>query len=151
MTNIRVAASFFLLNCAAKEQWLRICRDRPEVFNNAVRNADVGPLQALIDELEFNSIVADHSGDPLAVGCPFHDEQFHRAIREGSIATLHDTLKQAILEAYRAIGFANHLIAATTTSVRVDEKNAALNAVRQTKSKVTAARDDLLRFLGSEK
>jgi hypothetical protein len=136
---------------AHKEQWLEICQSRPEVFINAARNADVGPLQALIDELEFNSVVAEHSDDPHAVGCAFHDEQFHRAIREGSIATLHESLKQAILEAFRSVGFANHLIAATTHSVRVDEKNAAMTAVRQTKSKIIAARDSLLQFLGSEK
>ena len=53
MTNIRVGESFFLTNCVAhKEQWLKICLDRPDVFVNAARNADVGPLQALIDELE---------------------------------------------------------------------------------------------------
>jgi len=136
---------------AHKEQWLNICASRPEVFVNAARNADVGPLQALIDELEFNCVVADHSNDPHAVGCALHDEQFHRAIREGSIATLHDTLKQTILEAYRAIGYANHMIAATTNSVRVDEKNTAMFAVRHTKSNIVAARDALLRFLGSEK
>src|SRR5580658_10014090 len=41
-----------------KEQWLKICAERPEMLVGAIRDADVGPLQALIDELEFNSIVA---------------------------------------------------------------------------------------------
>jgi hypothetical protein len=136
---------------AHKEQWLKICLTRPEVFINAARNADVGPLQALIDELEFNSVVADHSDNPYAVGCAFHDQQFHRAIKEGSIATLENDLKQAILEAYRAVGFANHLMAATTHSVRSEERNAAMTAVRETKSKLIAARDSLLQVLGSEK
>ena len=136
---------------AHKEQWLNICASRPEVFVNAARNSDVGPLQALIDELEFNYVVADHSENPYAVGCALHDEQFRRAIREGSIATLNDTLKQTILEAYRAIGYANHKIAATTNNVRVDEKNTAMVAVRDTKSTIVAARDALLQFLGSEK
>ena len=135
---------------AHKQQWLAICASRPEIFVNAARNADVGPLQALIDELEFNSVVAVHSDNPHAVGCAFHDEQFHRAIREGSIATLNDTLKQSILEAYRAIGYANHMIAATTNNVRTEEKNTAMFAVRNTKSTTDAARDSLLQFLGSE-
>src|SRR4029079_13856712 len=120
-----------------------ICASRPDVFVNAARNADVGPLQALIDELEFNHVGAHYSGHPYAVGSSFHDEQFHRAIREGSIATLNDTLKQTILEAYRAIGYANHMIAAITNSVRVDEKNTAMFAVRHTKSTIVTARDAL--------
>ena len=116
---------------AHKEQWLQICSTRPEVFVNAARNADVGPLQALIDELEFNAVVAEHSDNPHAVGCMLHDAQFQRAIREGAIATLHDGLKQAILEAYHAVGFANHRITATAQSVRVDEKNAAMRIQNQ--------------------
>lgn len=134
-----------------KEQWLEICRNRPEVFINAARNADVGPLQALIDELEFNAVVAGHTSSPDVVGCTLHDEQFRRAIKEGSIATLHDNLKQAILEAYRAVGYANHLINSTTQSVRVEEKNAAMMGVREAKMKIVAARDALLEFLSSEK
>ena len=44
-----------------KEQWLEICRSRPEIFINAARDSDVGPIQGLIDELEFNVHVAKHS------------------------------------------------------------------------------------------
>jgi hypothetical protein len=134
-----------------KQQWLAICKNRPEVFINAARNADVGPLQALIDELEFNAVVADHTAGPYVVGCKLHDEQFRRAISEGSIATLHETLKQSILEAYRAVGYANHLITATSQSVRVEEKNNAMVGVREALTKIVEARDALLEFLGSEK
>jgi len=135
---------------AHKEQWLQICSSRPEVFINAARNIDVGPLQALIDELEFNAVVAGYSDNPWAVGCVLHDAQFQRAIRAGAIATLHDSLKQAILEAYRAIGFANHRIAGAEQSARSEDRNAAMTAVRESKSKIVAARDSLLKFLGSE-
>jgi hypothetical protein len=89
-----------------KEQWLEICRNRPDIFINAARNSDVGPLQAIIDELEFNSVVAQkHTANEQ--GCLFLEEQFHRAICEGVISTLNETLKQLILEAYQAIGKAN--------------------------------------------
>lgn len=92
-----------------KEQWLEVCRTRPDILVNAARNADVGPLQALIDELEFNAHVAKHYS-PENLGCPFHDEQFRRATSEGSIAILHEDVKRLIVEAYRAIGRANQLI-----------------------------------------
>jgi hypothetical protein len=41
-----------------KEQWLTICKERQEVLVSASRAADVGPLQALIDELELNAKIA---------------------------------------------------------------------------------------------
>ena len=43
---------------AHKEQWLNICKDRPEVLLASTHDGDVGPLQALIDELCFNELVA---------------------------------------------------------------------------------------------
>jgi hypothetical protein len=139
-----------------KEQWLEICENRPEVFINAARNADVGPLQALIDELEFNNVVAKnavakHASASGFAGCPFHEEQFHRAIREGSISMLHDDLKQSILEAYRAIGHANHAMNAITVSSRVEEQNAAKLGMFEAKEKIAEAHKALLEFLGSER
>ena len=78
-----------------KEQWLDICRTKPEIFVSAIRDSDVGPIQALIDELEFNLEVSQHASyDEL--GCLFLDEQFRRAIRDGAIATLDDSLKKSI-------------------------------------------------------
>jgi hypothetical protein len=94
-----------------KNQLLDLCRTKPEMLLSAARNSDVGPLQALIDELEFNVVVSQH-GTSAGVGCLFLDDQFRRAIREGAIATLVDDLKQVILEAYRAMGSANQAISA---------------------------------------
>lgn len=94
-----------------KQQWLDLCKNRPEMFLNAARDSDVGPLQALIDELEFNVVVTQH-GTHAGVGCLFLDEQFRRAIREGAIAMLVDDLKRVILEAYRLMGSANQAISA---------------------------------------
>src|SRR5262245_36110936 len=82
-----------------KEQWLEICRTRPEVFINAAKDSDVGPLQALIDELEFNAVVAENTSQS-SWGCQFRDEQFQRAIRAGAVATLQHELKQSVLQAY---------------------------------------------------
>ncbi|HBB86230.1 MAG TPA: hypothetical protein DC047_01280 [Blastocatellia bacterium] len=92
-----------------REQWLEICRTKPEIFVSATRDSDVGPIQALIDELEFNLEVSQHASYD-ALGCLFLDEQFRRAIRDGAIATLDDSLKKSILEAYRILGRANEKI-----------------------------------------
>lgn len=111
---------------AHKEQWLEICKSRPDIFINATRNADVGPLQALIDELEFNVVVSAQTSSPDVVGCMLQDEQFRRAIREGVISTLQEHIKQTILQAYHAVGRANHLITSTVRNARAEDKNAAM-------------------------
>jgi len=95
-----------------KEQWLEICRTRPEIFTAKFSSAEVGSLQALIDELEFNAEVATRA-TPDRLGCLFQEEQFRKAISAGSIATLQDELKRLIVHAYAAIGRANQCVAAT--------------------------------------
>jgi len=68
-----------------RDQWLKICREQPQVLVDAPRDSGVGPLQAMIDELEYNSIVADRLPKMIAgtfsrVAGLFRDEQFERAI-----------------------------------------------------------------------
>ena len=68
----------------------------------------MGPLQSLIDEIEFNTHVARAASDG-SIGCPFRDDQFSRAIATGSIAILAPELKEAIINAYVAVGRASVL------------------------------------------
>lgn len=79
---------------AHKQQWVKICSERPEMLIAASRTQDVGPLQALIDELEFNEHVESGTNQQ---GCKFRDQQFARA---GSISILKDQLRENILTAY---------------------------------------------------
>jgi len=120
----------------------------------AARDADVGPLQALIDELEFNAVVAKYA-ERDEQGCLFLDEQFRRAMRAGAIATLHETLKQSILEAYVAIDRANQWVSAVLNHLRGsipwgESADAAARAIAKAETKIQNARDALLQFLGSE-
>jgi len=124
-----------------KEQWLAICSERPETLLKASRNADVGPLQALIDELEFNTVVAGE------YGCAFLDNEFQRAIREGVISTLKDELKGAILDAYAAIGTANHSLSTLSPMF----SSTIHRNVDAAKPKIKRALGELLQFLRSEK
>lgn len=137
-----------------KEQWLDICYNRPDIFRNAARDADVGPLQALIDELEFNLHVARHVS-PGEIGCMFHGEQFGRATQAGLIATLHNELKTAILEAYRLMSRANQLIPKSLsqgrTSILYSEyMDWSRTAITDAQPKIEVARNELLTFLSSE-
>ena len=140
-----------------KEQWLSICANNREIFRSAHRDTGVGPLQALVDELEFNSALAVNATqpEPEPLGCLFLDDQFRRAIHEGGIAMLQEPLKQAILDAYAAIGKANqHILAFMPHPVHGDPwagtRNRAQRSVATAKEPIEAARKQLLEFLGSE-
>ena len=139
---------------AHKKQWLEICKKRPEIFINAARDPDVGPLSALIDELTFNSFVAEHTSTDNW-SCHFHDEQFRRAIQSGLIAILYDDLKDSVLEAYHLMGIANQMVSnASLVFNSSSEKNSAvknaINSVSKTKSAIDKARNALLNFLGQK-
>ena len=65
-----------------------------------------GPLQGLLDELEYNLIISrDLSLSTL--GFQSHDAQMSRAIREGVLSILHDDLEVAISTAYGSVSRAN--------------------------------------------
>lgn len=137
-----------------KEQWLKTCDERPEVFLAASRTEDVGPLQALIDELEFNSVVAQ-IGDVQNRGCRFREEQFLRAIHEGSISILRDEIRGVLLDAYREIGSANKLLEETIMQERGSHSWG--GSVRELGTvnlsvlpKIQTARNALLKFLSNE-
>lgn len=83
-----------------KEQWLKVCQERPDLLLTARKNADVGPLQALIDELDFNARVALYS-DEDQQGCLFERTQFRRAVSEGAISALDEKLRDAVLDGIR--------------------------------------------------
>lgn len=137
---------------AHKEQWLVICSERPETLLAASRSHDVGPLQALIDELGFNEKVQSGTNNQ---GCKFRDQQLSRAIHEGSISILRDEIREGILDAYQAMGAANSAIESEWVQPRgsnawATASNEAARRISEAKPKVAAARNELLKFLASE-
>ncbi len=133
-----------------REQWLEICKNRPELFISATREIDVGPLQALIDELEFNQLVAERTSTKY-YGCPFLEEQFLRAVHTGAIATLQDDLKQTILNAYVAIRRANQTFSNPSLGRNPsDAKQYVVQCITDAKPSIEAAMKSLLQFLGRE-
>jgi hypothetical protein len=123
-----------------KEQWLAICAERPETLVVASWDGDVGPLQALVDELEFNAAVAKE------YGCLFLDNEFHRAIREGVITILDEDLKAVILAAYVAIGAANRSLSTMSPGF----SSTIHKAIEIAKPRIEKAHEELVRFLRSE-
>ncbi len=137
-----------------KDQWLRICAEHPAVLVTASRAADVGPLQALIDELEFNAKIATKA-DSAEQGCTFHEQQFRRAIHEGSIAILKDEIRDAVTEAYVAMGAANRLIETAWTHPKgsnpwANGVNEARDRIVAARSRIENAKNELFKFLATE-
>ena len=136
-----------------KNQWIEICQNRPEILLSASWESDVGPLQALIDELEFNLKVTEYSA-PNEIGCLFQQAQFLRAINEGAISILIEELKFQILEAYTAIGTANQLILSAISQPLGNSRSTALNSAQtkilEAKPKIESAKKELIKFLSIE-
>lgn len=137
-----------------KEEWLRICAERPEVLVRSAGDRDVGPLQALIDELAFNLEVSRGASEDQP-GCLFLDHQFLRAMREGAISILQENLREKLLEAYVVTGKANqHILEVQQsrrgTSIWDQPAAAARKASLAACEKVEAAHNGLLGFLGAE-
>jgi HNH endonuclease len=95
-----------------KARWVQMCAERPEVFLAAARSTDVGPLEALIDELEFNKLVAELHSSYSTRGALFAFEQFHRAVAAGSLSALEDAVKGPVFAAYAAMSLANERVKA---------------------------------------
>lgn len=116
--------------------------------------ASAGPLQALIDEIDFNLEVSSRR-NPKELGCPFADHQFRRAIQSGAMAALDESIKTAINAGYADVGRANHFLLATHAhAINGDAYNTALNSAQQAVMAVPtgmkAARDSILAFLNSD-
>ncbi len=132
-----------------KDQWLAICRERPSELLAASRNADVGPLQALVDELTFNHQVAN---DTLNI-CPFMMDQLKRAITEGILSMLSEQVRRSLIAAYHKMSVANQAIqkaASAPAGAWLEQENSAKHNVQSSAASIQAALQQLVRLLGSE-
>jgi hypothetical protein len=136
-----------------RDQWLKICAEKPEVMLSAAWDGDVGPLQALVDELEFNKMVVECSPEQKR-GALFQNDQFLRAVQEGMIAILQENLKTSLLKAYAAISRANqHILAEVNQTVEMISRGTAAikarEAIADARPLIDTASSELARFLAS--
>lgn len=136
-----------------RDAWLKACKE-PSKARAAFPNerAPVGPLQALIDELELNRTIASKI-ELEDFGCCFSNVQFQRAINDGAVSLLKPELKTKILEAYVAMGAANEVIAsyfkaAIGRSVSASGATHPIKRVEKCRPLIDSALDALLSFLG---
>ena len=125
-----------------KEQWLNMCTSGRDAFDSRRAMNGVGPLQALVDELEFNETVALGVSNKEH-GCLFMDGQFRRAIRQGAIAVLQDDLKRSLIRAYQFIGRANqHILCCMRLGISgADEIRRASNSIYEAQTPIREAHE----------
>jgi len=70
-----------------KQQWLALCKSSASVLTSLPPRTDVGPLQALIDALEFNQAITAHDA-PHLIGSPLEITQCTRCMSEGILSLL---------------------------------------------------------------
>jgi hypothetical protein len=132
-----------------REQWLKLVERSPEVLVPIRNREDVGPLQALIDELEFNLTVSmkREGGQP---GCSFLVTQFKRALAAGSISILSLRLKETLLEAYRVLIKANEVLPHAAVGYPTSSLDRIPRLLEEAEDKIRKAQSQLIGFLGRE-
>ena len=133
-----------------KEQWLSICSRTPEVLIDAPRIGDAGPLQALVEELEFNQEVTKRE-----IGCQFQTIQFERCIHEGIYSLIEDSIKNVLKIIYIDIYSANSYISSVIhKKPLIDEhgqlSNRAQDFIRKVNARIPNCLDMIHSFLRTE-
>jgi len=130
-----------------KKQWLSICMDKPEIFAQAAPISEAGPLNSLVDELEYNLEACERSASLLSI------EQFNEAMRRGAISFLEPNLKETIYSTYAEINRLNQLVDSfahqdsSTRGARQPLKNDINKFTPITKKAIEEAKDKLLKYL----
>lgn len=138
---------------AHKEQWLRICRESPGALLGPQSPLDVGPIQALIDELEFNAEIAQRTAEDT-IGALFLVAQFERAIQEGVFSLLPDSVRNPISTAYATLMRANMYLEKMATlpwsgsGAWPQAHGCAQKAIACAQAEIPKARSVLLEHLG---
>ena len=140
-----------------REQWLKICEKSTGALLMPQRPYDVGPIQALIDELDFNGEISKLTADDT-IGALFLVSQFERLISEGLFSLLPDQVRKPISSTYATLMRANmHLKKMATmpwggnSSAWHHAYSSAVKDIERSQIEIPKAYDTLLAHLGHTK
>jgi len=138
-----------------KKQWLDLCDKNPHMLVGSSTHSDIGPIEGIVLELEFNLEVArlaEGTFPDKRIGCSLKSSQYERSIEEGAILLLSDEVKDKVTKAYLSIGRANNFISMLINTR--PEGNAFANAqtnvstsLRDAVEVISEALDSLKKFL----
>lgn len=139
-----------------KTQWIKICGESPGALLTPQQPYDVGPIQALIDELEFNNELSKLTDDDT-IGALFLVAQFERSISQGLFSLLPDQVRSPISAAYATLMRANMYITKMATMPWGGTGSAwhqayafAMKAIKRSQTEIPEAMAVLLEHLGHE-
>ena len=89
-----------------KDQWLKVCKEYPQALIDHRGPENVGPLQALVDELDFNSEIARRT-IPEEMGAFFLVNEFERAVGQSLLSLLPDEVREPLKKVYATMMRAN--------------------------------------------
>jgi hypothetical protein len=124
-----------------RDQWLRLCGERPEMFVHAQPPPEAGSLERLLSELEFNRVLADTDH----LGGAFEMVQFRRAIADGTFTWVSSDVKANVHKAYRTMVKANATL--DGFAHRAQTESSAIAIIRSAKVPIEAAIEHLLAAL----
>jgi len=137
-----------------KRQWLDICSNKPEALLQAAYTTDLGPLQSMFDELEYNHTICKDFKKQEQIGFIFRDKQLSRAIQAGALSMLSSELREDISLAYGAMSKANLAIKKVMSEGRTDSatqaSGKAFDAINDAKPLIKTAKKTLLAIIRSE-
>jgi len=103
-----------------KKQWLEICANHPAALISAPRDVDVGPLEGMLLELEYNEEIVSRFTDGTSwqdkIGCVLQDNEYKRSIAQGSLLLLPDDLRKIVGKAYAEVGRINTFVTLYTNT-----------------------------------
>lgn len=143
-----------------KRQWIEICEKHPEALISAPRDTDVGPLEGMSLELEYNEAVVNQitDGTPWQdkIGCVLHDNEYKRSVTQGSLLLLPEDLKKEINKAYSEVGRINTFVSMYANTrpegnAFAEATNRLLEAYRKSKDAISLAMLELNAFLLRER
>lgn len=143
-----------------KRQWLDICKNNPQALMSAPRNQEIGPLEGMLLELEFNLSVVRFltKGENWKenIGCALNSDQHAKAISEGALMLLPLEVLASVSRAYFSIGRVNtfnSMFIATRPegNAFAEAQNKLLRAVEGSEKAIIDARKALKDFLSFDK
>lgn len=127
-----------------KAQWLALCKNWGPDTNRYAREEGAGPIQALIEELEFNLVLVQLKGAE-AVAAPLADEQLRRAIQIGALTGLEPGLKDKIHLGYALMRqLSSRHLTVPQTRRRIDGKAPTLAEISTVREALKEAHEALL-------
>lgn len=143
-----------------KKQWLDICKKYPNALVSAPRDVDVGPLEGMLLELEYNENtlcqIINGASWHDEIGCILHDDEYKRSIAQGSLLLLTDELKQSINNAYAEVGRINTFVAMYSNTrpegnAFAEATNRLLEAYRKSEPIISLSFSELNKFLSNRR